>query len=64
MHDHIDELEMLGLVSVDKKNKGSSGGQYKVIGLDQELLAVLNALEDTINQVGVHESVQTKLTEL
>ena len=61
MHDHLDELEMLGLVSAEKRNEGSSGGQYKTFELSQDLIAVLDALDETIEMVGVHHSVQTML---
>ena len=61
MHDHLDELEMLGLVSAEKRNEGSSGGQYKTFELSQDLIAVLDALDETIEAVGVHHSVQTML---
>ncbi|MCU4744466.1 orc1/cdc6 family replication initiation protein [Natronoglomus mannanivorans] len=61
MHDHLDELEMLGLVSVTKRNEGSSGGQYKMITLNQDLEPVLDALEETIHQSGVHTSVESWL---
>ncbi|MDQ2049641.1 orc1/cdc6 family replication initiation protein [Natronolimnohabitans sp. A-GB9] len=64
MHDHLDEMEMLGLVNIEKRNEGSTGGQYKVVALDQEPPAVLDALNDTIEQVGVHQSVQTTLKDL
>ena len=58
MHDHIDELEMLGLIEVEKRNEGSTGGQYKTIMLDQDLGLVLDALDETIEAVGIHQSVQ------
>lgn len=61
MHDHLDELDMLGLVSIKKMNEGSTGGQYKTIALSQDLNAVLDALEETITAVGVHRSVQSRL---
>lgn len=61
MHDHLDELEMLGLIDVEKRNEGSSGGQYKMIELVQDLTAVLDALDETIESVGVHQAVQSTL---
>jgi len=57
MHDHIDELDMLGLVSVEKRNEGSSGGQYKTVALNQDLDLVLDALSETVSDVGVHQSI-------
>lgn len=61
MHDHIDELEMLGLVSVEKRNEGSSGGQYKTVALNQDLDLVLDALSETIDRAGVHQDVLSRL---
>lgn len=58
MHDHVDELEMLGLVSVEKRNEGSTGGQYKTVTLNQDLGLVLDALDDTLESVGVHQDVR------
>lgn len=58
MHDHLDEMEMLGLVEIDKRNEGSSGGQYKTIVLDQDVEMVVKALKETIRDVGVHSAVQ------
>ena len=58
MHDHLDELEMLGLVTIDKRNEGSSGGQYKTIALNQSLEASVSALVTTIRLIGVHPSVK------
>ncbi|SEP08927.1 CDC6 protein, C terminal [Halogranum amylolyticum] len=61
MHDHLDELDMLGLISIKKMNEGSTGGQYKTIALSEDLNAVLEALDETIAAVGVHRSVQGRL---
>ncbi|WP_227357230.1 Cdc6/Cdc18 family protein [Haladaptatus salinisoli] len=61
MHDHIDELEMLGLLAVDKRNEGSTGGQYKTITLNQDINPVLNALEEMISVVGVHQSIRSQM---
>lgn len=63
MHDHIDELDMLGLVSVEKRNEGSSGGQYKTVALNQDLDLVLDALSETVSDVGVHQSVSGLLSQ-
>ena len=61
MHYHLDELEMLGLIAVEKRNEGSTGGQYKTIELVQNLTAVLDALDETIESVGVHRAVRSTL---
>lgn len=63
MHDHLDELEMLGLVTIDKLNEGSSGGQYKTVALNQALESVVNALATTIRSTGIHSSIQPYLPE-
>ena len=63
MHDHLDELEMLGLVTIKKMNEGSTGGQYKTIALNQDLAPVLEALDETIETVGVHRSIQAHLND-
>ncbi|GAA0296856.1 hypothetical protein [Halarchaeum salinum] len=61
MHSHLDEMEMLGIITTEKRNEGSTGGQYKQIALNQDLDAVLKALKQTIDVVGVQASVQPDL---
>lgn len=63
MHDHIDELDMLGLISVEKRNEGASGGQYKTVALNQDLDLVVDALSETVEEVGVHQNVVGVLKE-
>jgi len=63
MHDHLDELEMLGLVTIDKLNEGSSGGQYKTVALSQALESVVSALATTIQSIGIHPSIEPFLPE-
>ncbi|MFC4357757.1 orc1/cdc6 family replication initiation protein [Halobium salinum] len=58
MHNHLDDLDMLGLVVVEKRNEGSSGGHYKTIALNQDLEPVINALNETIEEVGIHETIR------
>lgn len=60
MHDHLDEMEMLGLVELEKRNEGLSGGYYKMVNLDQDLELVVDALEETMETVGVHEAVESE----
>jgi len=59
MREQMDDLDMLGLVDVERKNEGLSGGNYREHELDQELDLVIAALEDTIEQTGVHQSIQS-----
>ncbi len=61
MHDHLDEMDMLGLVDLEKRNEGLSGGQYKMVTLDQDLDLVVEALEETMQTVGIHESLQSEV---
>jgi cell division control protein 6 len=62
MHDHLDEMAMLGLVDVEKRNEGSTkgGGQYKTVALNQDLKLVVEALDETMETVGVHGALQSK----
>lgn len=61
MRDHLNELAMLGIVESIERNKGESGGRYYEydIGTDVELL--VEALEDTIDEMGQAEFVQERL---
>lgn len=63
MHDHLDEMAMLGLVQVEKRNEGSTkgGGQYKEVALNQDLELVVEALDKTMETVGIHENLQSEL---
>jgi cell division control protein 6 len=63
MREHLDELAMLGIISVEKRNEGALGGMYRVHELEQDLDVVLEALDDTINLVGIHSSIQHVLAE-
>ncbi|UPV77166.1 orc1/cdc6 family replication initiation protein (plasmid) [Halorussus limi] len=58
MRDQMDDLAMLGLVSVEKKNEGLDGGQYREHDLAQDLSVVVDALSDVIDLVGVHDSIR------
>ncbi|WP_231189794.1 orc1/cdc6 family replication initiation protein [Haladaptatus sp. DYF46] len=59
LRDHLDELGMLGILSVTEKNEGLAGGKYREYDLQQELTLVVNALEDTLASIGVHESLRS-----
>ncbi|MFC4553613.1 MULTISPECIES: Cdc6/Cdc18 family protein [Halorussus] len=58
MREQTDELDMLGLAYVEEKNEGRRGGLYREHELRQDLEIVLDALSETIESVGIHESVQ------
>ncbi|WP_435320995.1 orc1/cdc6 family replication initiation protein [Haloarchaeobius sp. TZWSO28] len=57
MRDHLSELTMLGIVGVTERNEGRRGGTYREYNLDLEPSLVLSALEETLELVGVHDSV-------
>jgi cell division control protein 6 len=57
LRDHLDELGMLGIFSVREKNEGLAGGKYRKYDLQQDLELVVGALEDTLDSIGVHESL-------
>jgi cell division control protein 6 len=52
-----------------ERNEGRRGGTYREYSLDMDIDMVLEALEDTVSQVGIHESIselvdhETTLTE-
>lgn len=59
MRDHLSELAMLGIISVTERNEGRRGGTYREYSLDMDVGLILSAMEDTVELVGVHESVET-----
>ncbi len=61
MRDHLSELAMLGLISVTERNEGRRGGTYREYNLDMNADLILNALDDVIEDVGVHESINQYL---
>lgn len=61
MRENLDELAMLGIISVEKRNKGASGGIYRVHELEQELSVVVDALKETIDDAGLHTSIANLL---
>ncbi|MBX0297708.1 Cdc6/Cdc18 family protein [Haloarcula nitratireducens] len=69
MRDHLGELSMLGIITSVERNEGRRGGTYREYSLDMDISMVLTALEETVESVGVHESVadlvsqETTLTE-
>ena len=63
MRDHLSELAMLGIVSVTERNEGRRGGTYREYAIDMDLNLVLDAMSDTVDDVGLHESVREFLDE-
>ena len=61
MRENLYELVMLGIISVEKRNKGASGGIYRVHELEQELPVVVDALKETIDDAGLHTSIANLL---
>jgi cell division control protein 6 len=62
MRDHLSELAMLGIISVTERNEGRRGGTYREYSLDMDVNLILSAMEDTVELVGVHDSVESYLT--
>ncbi|WP_227354564.1 Cdc6/Cdc18 family protein [Haladaptatus salinisoli] len=58
LREHLDDLAMLGILSVSEINEGSAGGKYREYALQQDLAVVLDALEETLEAMGVHTSVK------
>jgi cell division control protein 6 len=57
MRDHLSELAMLGIVSVTERNEGRRGGTYREYALDMDVELILSAMADTVELVGVHDSI-------
>ena len=57
MRDHLSELSMLGIVTAIERNEGRRGGSYREYSLNTDLDTVLDALEQTVSDVGIHESI-------
>jgi len=61
MRDHLGELAMLGIVSRTERNKGEAGGRYYEYELDTNPDLLLEALEKTVDMVGVTDAIQKRL---
>ena len=48
----------LGIVSVTERNEGRRGGTFREYDLDMDESLVLDAMDDTVEDVGLHASVQ------
>jgi len=60
MRDHLSELAMLGIISVTERNEGRRGGTYREYALDMGIGLILSAMEDTVELVGVHDSISDR----
>jgi cell division control protein 6 len=58
MRDHLSELAMLGIVSVTERNEGRRGGTYREYALDMDVELLLSAMAETVELVGVHDSIE------
>ena len=61
MRDHLSELAMLGVASVRERNEGRRGGTYHQYELDMDPGLTIEAMRETVEEVGVHRSVQDYL---
>lgn len=63
MRDHLSELAMLGLVSVTERNEGRRGGTYREYTLSMNVDLILSALDEVVDEVGIHESIHALVTD-
>lgn len=63
MRDHLSELAMLGLVSVTERNEGRRGGTYREYALAMNVELLLSALDEVVDEVGIHESIHSLVTD-
>jgi cell division control protein 6 len=63
MRDHLSELAMLGIISVTERNEGRRGGTYREYALDMDIGLILSAMEDTVELVGIHDSISDRFGE-
>jgi cell division control protein 6 len=61
MRDHLSEMAMLGIASVTERNEGRRGGTYREYEIDMDVELVVDAMRETIEDVGVHQSLQDYL---
>ena len=57
MRDHLGDLTMLGIADVTERNEGRDGGRYREYPLQTIPETVVDALDETIRAVGVHQSL-------
>nr|WP_281170477.1 hypothetical protein [Natronococcus occultus] len=61
MRDHLNELAMLGIASRVERNKGEVGGRYYEYSLDTNPDLLLEALDETVDVVGMTEAIEHHL---
>lgn len=57
MRDHLGDLTMLGIADVTERNEGRRGGKYREYTLKTDTETVVTALDETISEVGIHQSL-------
>jgi cell division control protein 6 len=57
MRDHLGDLTMLGIADVSERNEGRRGGKYREYTLKTDVETVVKALDGTISEIGVHQSL-------
>ena len=61
MRDHLSELTMLGILDVTERNEGRRGGTYREYSLSMDPELIISAMADTVELVGIHESIEKLL---
>lgn len=58
VRDYLDEINGLGITTTSRHNRGGAGGQYRTHELNYDLEAILAAIIEVLEVVGVHQSVR------
>lgn len=58
---HLNDLRMLGYLDVRERNEGVEGGKYRQYQLKHSLDVTLEALNDTIETVGIHTAIEAHM---
>ncbi|ELZ87903.1 Orc1-type DNA replication protein [Haloferax volcanii JCM 10717] len=59
MQSHLSELKMMGVITGKERNLGRRGGKKVLYGLNYDLGLITETLADTIDEIGVHRSIQS-----
>lgn len=62
VRDFLRELEMLGAIAISERNRGEAGGHYYEFELDHGLETMVTALDGTIDDIGMHDSLSSYTT--